>query len=343
MIKSARQLFDTIGEKFASQFARLLLRGDQHSGYAPSQYGSVEQQGEHFLSIKTATAETKGIVAGGSAHICLIGVALAIFAILGGMKSSIMILGLGVGFGGLTIGFLWEIYRPFPLPIIFNRRAQEIYYDLNGKLYHIPWEGIEAVAYEYRNVNQYAGSMTHANLDLILQRFADPEDRIVLNIGGHTSGKHVATLAALWEYLRAYMNEGPWFDEEGQHTPHKTPFIREQLNKSGFTMRDNLKNARQRLTEAKREENGLVGAARGVLLSAYVFHPMSVMENVTYRICRDRSDKQWPEVVRERLDPNGPTTRLIDIEGELAARLKAEKDARIKAQNAALHPNQTND
>jgi|AntRauTorcE11898_2_1112593.scaffolds.fasta_scaffold12629_2 hypothetical protein len=343
MIKSARQLFDTIGEKFASQFPRLLLRGDQHSGHAPSQYGSVEQQGDRYLSIKTATAEAKGIPAGVGAFGVTGGAALSASVIFTGMSPMSALFPLLIAIALFVLIFIWELYRPFPLPIIFNRRTQEIYYDLNGKLYHIPWEGIEAVAYEYRNVNQYAGSMTHANLDLILQRFADPEDRIVLNIGGHTSGKHVATLAALWEYLRAYMNEGPWFDEEGQHTPHKTPFIREQLNKSGFTMRDNLKNARQRLTEAKREENGLVGAARGVLLSAYVFHPMSVMENVTYRICRDRSDKQWPEVVRERLDPNGPTTRLIDIEGELAARLKAEKDARIKAQNAALHPNQTND
>jgi hypothetical protein len=47
--------------------------------------------------------------------------------------------------------------------------------------------------------------------------------------------------------------------------------------------------------------------------------------------------------VRERLDPNGPATRLIDIEGDLAAKFKAEKGARIKAQNAALYPNRAND
>jgi len=342
MIKSARQLFNDIGEKVASQFPRFLLRGDHNSGYAPNQYGSVEQHGDFYLSIKTATAESKGIPSG-----------VAAFGVTGTFVVSLIVWVFGVPFYeglwlmGLPLIFFillfsWELYRPFPLPIIFNRRTQEIYYDLNGKLYHIPWEGIEAVAYEYRNVNQYAGSMTHANLDLILQRFADPEDRIILNVGGHTSGKRAETLASLWEYLRAYMNEGPWFDEEGRHAPQKTPFIREQLNKSGFTMRGQLNHAKEQLAKAK-QSDGRVGAARGALWNAYAFHPMWFTQDMTYRICRSRSVKQWPEVVRERLDPNGPATRLIDIEGDLAAKFKAEKGARIKAQNAALYPNRAND
>lgn len=343
MLKTTRQLFDAIGEKFAGQYPRLLLRGDQSSGYAPSQYGSVEQHGETHLSIKTATSEGKGIPAGAGMQIFTALTALSVAFILTGEGGYAVLSFIWIGGGIALTLFLWELSRPFPLPIIFNRRTQEIYYDLNGKLYHIPWKNIEAVAYEYRNVNQYSGSMTHANLDLILQRFADPEDRIVLNIGGHTSGKHLATLAALWEYLRAYMNEGPWFDEQGRHAPERTPFIKEQLNKSGFSMRDNLKNAKHRLAEAKQEENGRVGAARIALWSAYAYHPMWFTQDITYRICRDRSAKQWPSEVRELLDPNGPITRLIDIEGELAARLKAEKDARIKAQNAALYPNKSSD
>lgn len=342
IIKNARQLCDSIGETLAKQFPRLLLRGDQYSGCKPSQYGSIEYQGEDCLSIKTATAEAKGIPAGVGAFGVTGGAVLSASVIFNGMDQWSAFSPLFIGIGLFVLIFVWELYRPFPLPIIFNRRTQEIYYDLNGKLYHTPWEGIEAVAYEYRNVNQYAGSMTNANLDLILHRFADPEDRIVLNIGGHTSGKRVETLASLWEYLRAYMNEGPWFDEEGRHAPQKTQFIEEQLNKSGFTMRDQLTHARQQLAKAK-QNKGRVGAARGALLSAYVFHPMWFTQDMTYRICRSRSHKQWPEVVRERLDPHGPTTRLIDIEGELAARLKAEKDALIKAQNAALYPDQTTD
>lgn len=58
---------------------------------------------------------------------------------------------------------------------------------------------------------------------------------------------------------------------------------------------------------------------------------------MTYRICRDRADKQWPDVVRERLDPNGPTTRLVDIEADHPS------VAILKAQKAALYPNQSTD
>ena len=336
MIQSAKALFDAVGEKFASQFPRVLLRGDQASGHSPSQYGSVEQQGENYLSIKTATAESKGIPAGVGAFGAVGGAAMGVVGLISGMNLTNATGPFLIGVSICAVLFMWELYRPFPLPIIFNRRTREIYYDLNGKLYHIPWEGIEAVAYEYRHVNQYAGSMTHANLDLILHRFGDPEDCIALNIGGHTSGKHVETLAPLWEYLRAYMNEGPWFDEHGKHTAQKSSFMVEQLNKSGFTMRDELKNAKQRLAEAKQKKER-VGAARGALWSAYAFHPMWFTQDMTYRICRDRADKQWPDVVRERLDPNGPTTRLVDIEADHPS------VAILKAQKAALFPNQSTD
>lgn len=51
-------------------------------------------------------------------------------------------------------------------------------------------------------------------------------------------------------------------------------------------------------------------------------------QDLTYRICRDRRDKQWPDVVRERLDPDGPTSRLVDIEAdhEQATVLRVQKD-----------------
>lgn len=314
MMRTARQLFDAVGEKFASQFPRLLLRGDRGSGYSPGQYGGVEHQGEHYLSLKTATAETKGIASGVGVVGFLIGVIGALIGIAGAMEWRVTLFALAMGCGMFMTLFLWELYRPFPLPIIFNRRTQEIYYDLNGKLYHVPWEGIEAVTYEYRNVNQYAGSMPHANLDLILQRFGDPEDRIALNIGGHTSGKRVETLARLWEYLRAYMNEGPWFDEHGNRTVQKSPFIIEQLKKSGYSSKNNLKEARAIVQQYKDAGDAVPGGLQMEVFSNFFFHPMSLMESFTYRICRDRSDKQWPAVVRERLEPDGPTTRLVDIE-----------------------------
>lgn len=314
MIKGARQLFDAVGEKLAGQFPRRLLKGNQASGYRPAQPGSVELQTEDYLTLKTATAETKGILSGiGVLGFCGASVLAVDLLFQGrGLYEPAMTFLFGVLFF-LTF-FLWELYRPFPLPIVFNRRTREIYYDLNGKLYHVPWEGIEAVAYEYRNVNQYAGSMVHGNLEIILYRFGDPEDRIALNIGGHTSGKRIQTLASLWEYLRAYMDSGPWFDETGRHSTSKNDFIRKQLAKSDYSSLDHLKDAKAAYRQEKAEGQGISGTVVFELVSAYLFYPNSYMENFTYKLCRRRSFKQWPEVIQERMRPDGPATRLVDIE-----------------------------
>lgn len=320
MIKSARQLFDAIGDKLAGQFPRLLLNGSQGSGYRPSQSGAVESHGKDYLTLKTATAETKGLPAGvGMLGLCfsyLVAV-VALLIVKGALEAMLWFL---AGTAFFLVFFLWELYRPFPLPIVFNRRTQEIYYDLNGKLYHAPWEGIEAAAYEYRNVNQYAGSMVQGNLEIILYRFGDPEDRIALNIGGHTSGKRIQTLASLWEYLRAYMNNGPWFDDLGNPAGQKTPFIVAQSKKSGFTMRGVLDGTKRQYARSKAE--GIAGPGIIDVMEGHVFQPIWFMQDITYRLCRRKSHKQWPEVVRERLKPDGPDPRLMDIEEDY---VKAQK------------------
>ncbi len=323
MIKSAKQLFDAVGEMLAGQFPRKLLHGDQPSGYRPFQPGSVELQTENFLTLKTATAESKGIPSGiGALGFCAASVTVALLLFQGeGYYVPTMTFLFGVAF--FLTPFLWELYRPFPLPIVFNRRTREIYYDLNGKLYHVPWEGIEAVAYEYRNVNQYAGSMVHGNLDIILQRFGHPEDRIALNIGGHTSGKRLQTLVGLWEYLRAYMNEGPWFDDLGHRVPEKGGFIARQLERSQFSMRSLLKKAQDEFAQEKAEGQGISGGVFFGLVWAYMFHPGFFVADITYKLCRSRSHNQWPEVVQERMRSDGPTTQLADIEEGYA---EAEKE-----------------
>jgi hypothetical protein len=282
----------------AGQFPNIMLRGDQSSGYAPCQYGNVESHSAHVLGIKTSTAETKGVLAGIGGMVSVICLGIALTAIIAGKGYWEFVIFLSVGSIFGVLAFSWELYRPFPLPIIFNRRTQEIYYDLNGKLYHAPWEGIEAVAYEYRNVNQYTGGMTHANLELILHRFSDPEDCIVLNIGGHPAGKRAETLAALWEYLRAFMNVGPWFDGNGQKAPRKTPFITEQLEKSEYSSKDNLKLSRRDVQRYKEAGEPVPVSIWMVWFGNLVFHPMSLIQSYTYRLCRARICIHWRTVAQ---------------------------------------------
>ena len=94
---------------------------------------------------------------------------------------------------------IWEVSRPPRLPVVFNRRTREIYYDQKGELYYSEWDDIEAVAYEYTIVNQYSGAIIHGNLEIVLRKFGDPDDRIVLNLSGVPAGKRLPTLLSFWE------------------------------------------------------------------------------------------------------------------------------------------------
>ena len=54
-----------------------------------------------------------------------------------------------------------------------------------------------------------------------------------------------------------------------------------------------------------------------ILLAGHaLFHPASLMEDLVYKIAKRRARNRWPEIVLERLRPDGPTTRLIDLERE---------------------------
>lgn len=43
-------------------------------------------------------------------------------------------------------------------------------------------------------------------------------------------------------------------------------------------------------------------------------YPVGLIGEYTYKVAKRRSQNNWPQLVRERLDPNGPTERLIDLE-----------------------------
>lgn len=51
-----------------------------------------------------------------------------------------------------------------------------------------------------------------------------------------------------------------------------------------------------------------------ILFAAVLYQPVWVIPEFTYKVAKRRSRANWPQVVRERLDPNGPTERLIDLE-----------------------------
>lgn len=69
-------------------------------------------------------------------------------------------------------------------------------------------------------------------------------------------------------------------------------------------------------------------------MGGYAFQPIWFMQDITYRICQRKSHKQWPDVVQERLKPDGPDSRLADIEEIYAAeqrKREEELQARVRA------------
>jgi hypothetical protein len=328
VIENAKKLFDAVASKFGTSSNVLLLNGKSSSGYAPSQPGLVESQDCVFLSLRTGSAESKGILTGVGFFVGAVGILLVLLPNLFGAPYSsnldwwVFLLSVLVIFGPA----IWEINRPPSLPIVFNRRTQEIYYDLKGELYHAEWSDIEAVAYEYQVINQYSGSIVHGNLEIILKKFGAPDDRIALNLSGVPAGKRLRTVVGIWEYLRCYMTIGPWFDENGNRTEFKSLFIDKSLKSGELSFFDLVLESRRTLGQERQEGHGVSGAAFLSWLTSYMlFLPAFGMECIQ-KIDRKKARHRWPDVVQERLDPNGPTTRLIDIEEEYMVQKQQELD-----------------
>lgn len=326
MIKNARKLFETVVDKVEDSSRVLLLGGSESKRLSPSQPGLIESHNETLLSLRTASSEAKGTLTGFGFLLGAAGLLLFILDGMAGESSGLDWVLLSLSFLIMALPAVWELSRPPSLPIVFNRRTQEIYYDLKGELYHAPWDGIEAVAYEYNIVNQYSGAIAHGNLEVILQKFGAPDSRIALNLSGLPSGKRMHTLVGMWEYLKCFMTIGPWFDERGEKTTTRSSFIEEGLKAGDASSLDLLMEERSLIGREKQEGNGVSGTAFIYWLGSYFFFPVALGELCVQRIDRMRSKKHWPEVVQERLDPNGPTTRLIDIEENYMAQKQKELD-----------------
>jgi hypothetical protein len=223
-------------------------------------------------------------------------------------------LSLAIAIPMFVIPFLFEISRPLPLPVLFNRRTREIYFEKKGELFHSPWDGIQAMACEFQIVGPYTGGIGNTSLDIMLHRFCDPGDSLMISLGSPI-GKTLDMQKGFWEYIRSYMNNGPWFDEKGNYSQSDT-FVKSQLNlntkPSSF-----LAHWRKTIADKKTATNGknyLSGMDALMLLGHIMFYPTHWIQDFTYNIAKRKSRNRWPKVVLERLQSDGPTTRLIDIE-----------------------------
>lgn len=210
--------------------------------------------------------------------------------------------------------FLWEISQPLPLPILFNRRTREIYYDHEGELYHMPWDEAQAVACQFMTVGLHSGGMDNATLETVVRRYGDAEQALFISLSP-PMGKNLEMQCGFWAWLQAYMNNGPWFDEDGQRS-ESDAYVKQTVEIGKFRLSDNV--ARYWRIIRGRESNGISEKPRVtdfVMLGfSLFFFPMFKLQDFTYAIAKRRSRGQWPQWVKERLHPDGPITRLVDLE-----------------------------
>lgn len=305
------KILSLLGEKLGRECPSITLNANTSTGLPPVQPGEVDEHTEKYLTLKGVEEFGKGIptaVLGGVGGATSLLMSLA-WLFGGDINEFLSMLLCAVAF--FIIPFAWEVLSPLPLPIMFNRRTREVYFDHKGELYHTPWDGITAVAYEYQMVHQNTGSMSQAPLEVLVHRYGKPEQQLLINLGVPV-GKSIELQRQFWEYLRCYMENGPWFDAEGKRTEDNT-FIREQLSYGWNRKRDAIK-----LTWKRRQHMEWPSL---VFMLAYelLMYPAYVLWDFTLAMAKRRTRSQWPDTVRERLKSDGPTTRLIDLEQASAA------------------------
>ena len=306
---------------FVRRFARVpdsrLLQADKSTEAPLICMPEVEEQTEHYLSLEHGESADRGMWTG-----ALGGGVLLIF---GGFSIAFFLDGrTGPGWAclalisvALLVPFLLEIFRPMPLPILLNRRTRELYFEQDGELYHTPWDGIAAAAYPFDTVGLYTGGMRHAALEVLLHRYGHPEEQVVINLGSPIS-KSLEMQLGFWEYLRAYMDNGPWFDEHGGHSesPAFNLSLLEVRKRRGHWTRLQWREIKEQYV-ANSGRNYLSASDVALLLGGALYAPINALQNLTYAIAKRRARTQWPALVRERLRADGPTSRLVDLEQQV--------------------------
>lgn len=292
-----------------------ILKAEKSTGEQPMELFITDEHTEHYLSLKTGSDTDRGQFTGLGGWIGLGGVGMVFLLIINGKWEGVPT-GLIMSAAFFILPFLWETLRPLPLPIIFNRRTREVYFDHDGDLYHASWEGIFAVASEFELVSTQIGCMQNASLEIRMWKFEDPASALMVSLGS-PFGKSLAMQKGFWEYIRSYMNNGPYFDEHGKHS-ESDAFVKSQLSVRP-KMSDSFKQTLAQLKQAKNDAGGknyLSGSDVAKLILEPLFYPQDRIQELTYSLAKRRSRNLWPKVVTERMKADGPITRLVDLEAE---------------------------
>ncbi|WP_447750309.1 hypothetical protein [Pseudomonas nicosulfuronedens] len=293
----------------------VILKANEPTGHQPWEMFVTDEHTEDYLALKSGGGGSRGLITGvlGGVTFCGFSVFALLFALRGdwgGVWISIATIAAAV-----ILPFIWDVSRPLPLPILFNRRTREIYYDHEGELYHMPWDEAQAVACQFMTVGPYSGGMDNSTLETVVRRYGDAEQALFISLSP-PMGKKLEMQQGFWAWLQAYMNNGPWFDENGQHS-ESDAYVKRVIKAGGLRPRDWHKTTLRTMAE-KRKAKGNIFYFEwidiGMLIGEIIFYPTHWLQDFTYDVAKRRSRGQWPQLVKERLRPDGPTTRLVDLE-----------------------------
>jgi len=281
----------------------------------PQTLDEIDQENEIFLDFKTAKEEQYGgwFSTGmlGIALATLLGLSILIFNQQANLIDKLIGAGGLISLAFLVMGIpgIIEILKPLPTPWRFNRRTREVYaLDESGQLYHAPWDDIQAYLSTGTVFLPKSGPMNAAVLEVQLHRFGDPHHKLNIALGMTLGGQRYQKLR-LWEYLCTYMDQGPGFE---------TLEMASAAGKRIVEPDSELYNPHAPVLSPEEEK-----ATQEILNSPVVrfllwwdkHDFMTRLEQWAYRRALRRPRKHaWPEVVLERCRPDGPTTRLVDIE-----------------------------
>lgn len=292
----------------------VILRAEKPTGKAPIELFITDEHTENYLTLKMSGDAERGAMTGLLAGIASpLGLLLSLWMAMEA-EWALAALSLAIAIPMFLIPFLYEVCRPLPLPILFNRRTREVYVENEGELFHSPWDEIQAMACEFQIIGPYTGSIGNTSLEIMLHRFFAPDNSLMISLGSPI-GKTLDMQKGFWEYIRSYMNNGPWFDKNGNHSESDN-FVRAQLS-ANLNQSQILGHWHQTIANKKTTAGGknyLSGIDSLMLIGHLMFYPSNLIHNFTYNMAQRRSRNRWPHIVLERLKHNGPTTRLIDLE-----------------------------
>lgn len=310
-MQSIKTYFSNLSQQLGLADGLVVLSPKCQAAKQPMQLGEVQDQTEHYLDLSNGTEAGKGGLTGIWGLIAIYSALLMTPALRleGELTKYLMVVG---GAFGITAAiFFLEVLWPSALPIRFNRRTREIYFQDKDKLFHVPWDEAVAWMQETRTVTQYTGAMTETPLELLLQRYSHPQEVIALRLN-LPMGRTAEIQGMFWEYLRCYMEKGPWFDEQG--IP-QTVSNREQVLAN---FRSQQKQGEINYTEYRdswRQGRISLGGLIARVAIEVFWLPASFFQNLTAKYARQRAARnQWHPLVKERCRSDGPITRLDDLE-----------------------------